>query len=78
MAICNSLNGLTRQHVDFDPANPEHLRAFSMLVLGENGPSSIIRQHPSLRFNLEHPYDNVRSLMIYKVAEAHIKNHKLS
>lgn len=76
MAVCNTLNAVNRQHVDFDPTNSEHLRAFRMLVLGD-GPQSPIRQHPTLRFNLEHPYDNVRSLMVYKVAEAHLQSHTI-
>lgn len=78
MALCNTLNRITRSYVDFDPTDPEHLEAFKMLVLGENGPASVIRQHPTLRFNLEQPYDNVRSLMTYRVAEEHLRNHAIA
>ena len=77
MAMCNTLNAVLRQHVDFDPTDPAHLQAFQMLVLGENGPNSPIRQHPTLRFNVDHPYDNVRSMMMHKVAEEHIRNHTI-
>ena len=77
MALCNTLNRIARSYVDFDPTDPEHLEAFKMLVLGENGPASVIRQHPTLRFNVDHPYDNVRSMMMHKVAEEHIRNHTI-
>lgn len=72
MALCNTLSKIQRQYVDFDPHNAEHLRAFRMLVLGDNGPTGTIRQHPTLRFNLVHPYDNVRTLMTHRVSEAYL------
>ena len=75
MAMCNTLSKVLRQRVNFDPTNPEHLKAFKMLVLGESGPTSTIRQHPSLRFNLDNPYDNVRTMMTHKVAEAYLAEH---
>ena len=73
MAMCNTLSKVLRQHVDFDPTNPEHLKAFKMLVLGEDGPTSNIRQHPTLRFNIDNPFDNVRTMMTHKVAEAFLR-----
>ena len=75
MAMCNTLSKVLRQHVDFDPTNAEHLKAFKMLVLGEAGPASIIRQHPTLRFNLDNPYDNVRTMMTHKVTEAYLAKY---
>jgi hypothetical protein len=75
MHICNTLAGVVRQHITFDPTNAQHLEAFRTLVIGEAGPQSSLRQHPTLRFNLEHPFDNVRSLMVHKVAEHHLKTH---
>lgn len=75
MAMCNTLSKVLRQHVDFDPQNPDHLKAFKMLVLGESGPSSNIKQHPNLRFNLDNPFDNVRTMMTHKVAQAYLTDH---
>ena len=75
MALCNTLSKVLRTHVDFDPKNPDHLQAFRMLCLGESGPTSTIRQHPSLRFNLDNPYDNVRTMMTHKVAEAYLAEY---
>ena len=72
MALCNTLSKVLRQHVDFDPNNPEHLKAFKMLVLGENGPTSVVRQHPTLRFNLDNPFDNVRTMITHRVAERYL------
>lgn len=75
MAMCNTLGKVLRQHVDFDPQNPDHLKAFKMLVLGEDGPASNIKQHPTLRFNLDNPFDNVRMMMTHKVAKAYLTSH---
>lgn len=49
----------------FDPHNKQHIEAFVMLT--QQG-----RQHPSLRFTLEHPYLDVRSMMYDKVARAYV------
>lgn len=75
MAMCNTLGKVHRRHVDFDPTNADHLKAFKMLVLGEDGPTSTIKQHPTLRFNLDNPFDNVRTMMTHKVAEAYLTEH---
>jgi len=75
MAMCNTLSKVLRQHVDFDPQNPDHLKAFKMLCLGEAGPTSNIKQHPTLRFNLDNPFDNVRTMMTHKVAEAYLAKY---
>lgn len=75
MAMCNTLSKVMRTHVDFDPKDAEHLKAFKMLVLGEDGPTSCIRQHPTLRFNLDNPFDNVRTMMTHKVAESYLNEH---
>lgn len=50
----------------FDPHNERHIEAFVMLT--QKG-----RQHPSLRFVLEHPYLDVRSMMYDKVARAYVE-----
>lgn len=47
---------------NFDPRNRKHLVAFAYLT--KHG-----RQLPGQRFNLEHPYTNIRSLMEAKVCE---------
>lgn len=73
MAMCNTLSKVLRHRVNFDPTNPEHLKAFKMLVLGEEGPTGNIRQHPTLRFNIDNPFDNVRTMMTHKVAEAFLR-----
>ncbi len=75
MAMCNTLGKVLRQYVDFNPQDPEHLKAFKMLVLGEAGPTSNIKQHPTLRFNLDNPFDNVRTMMTHKVAEAYLAKY---
>jgi len=67
--LCPTLSKVQRATVDFDPANPEHQVAYRMLVLGENGPTSPLRQHPTLRFNVDRPYDSVRDMMINKISE---------
>ena len=56
-------------YVTFDVNNEQHLAAFVCLV--KHG-----RQHPELRFELEHPYTNVVTMMLGKIAEAHIVQHK--
>lgn len=50
---------------DFDPANVEHMKAFDLLV--NHG-----RQHPTLRFRLEQPYLDIRSMMQAAVCKAYI------
>ncbi len=73
MSICPSLAPIVRESVNFDVTNPEHLKAYKMLCIGEikNG-VSLIRQHPTLRFNLEHPFTNVRTMMQHKVGEHYV------
>lgn len=46
--------------VSFDAKNKEHIKAF--VTLHYRG-----RQHPTLRFHLEQPYLDVRSMMIDKL-----------
>lgn len=69
MQLCPTLSKVQRDTVDFDPTNKEHLRAYKMLVLGENGPDSPLCQHPTLRFNVERPFNNVRDMMVSKISE---------
>jgi len=54
--------------VTFDPTNHEHIKAFKMLVV--DTPS---RQHPTLRFRLEHPFVNVQQMLLKKVAERFVQ-----
>lgn len=70
MPLCPSLRHVESNPVVFDPTNPEHLKAFEMLCLGEAGN---IRQHPTLRFDLEENFPDVRSLMFHKVGRYHVK-----
>jgi hypothetical protein len=49
----------------FDVTNPEHLEAF--MDLHVNG-----RQHKELRFELEKPYLDVRSMMLSKLAQQYV------
>lgn len=54
----------------FDAQNQEHLRAFRLLLDG--------RQHPTIRFKLELPYDNVRQMMLHKVSYAYLATNHVS
>lgn len=51
------------QHVRFDINNVEHVQAFARLI--KDG-----RQHPTLRFTLEAPFLDVRSMLTSKVTHA--------
>jgi hypothetical protein len=53
---------LVREHVDFDPRNAEHRKAYVMLQY--HG-----RQHPDLRFNLKHPHTSVLPIMQEELAK---------
>lgn len=70
--ICPTLAVMERSYVDFDPMNPEHLKAFKMLCIGET-PTTPIKQHATLRFNIEHPFTDVRTMMFHRVGEAHVQ-----
>lgn len=73
--ICPTLNRTSKQIVDFNPKNRDHLEAFRLLCLGEVREDGTIniKQHPTMRFHLETPFTDIRSLMFHKVGEAHIK-----
>ena len=74
--ICSTLRAVEKRYVDFDPVDPEHIEAFKQLCLGtkRGGQLSSIRQHKQLRFNLEAPFTDVRTMMFHKVSEAHVKS----
>lgn len=55
----------------FDPKNAEHIKAFVMLT--QQG-----KQHPQLRFVLEHPYLDVRSMMYDKIGRAYVEQFNKS
>lgn len=76
MLICQTLRKCQREYVLFDPLNKEHLKAFEMLCIGEKTPSGFrVRQHPVLRFELEEGFQDVRSVMHYKVGLHHLKTN---
>ncbi len=50
--------------VKFDPNSREHMIAYLALV--EHG-----RQHPNIRFELEFPYLDIKSMMEAKIARAY-------
>ena len=56
------VQALVREHVDFDPRNPEHRKAYVMLQYKG-------RQHPDLRFNLKHPHTSVLPMMQEELAK---------
>jgi hypothetical protein len=63
---------MTKQHINrtfipmtFDPNNREHVTAYLCLI--KHG-----RQHPNLRFEVEYPFLDVRSMMHAKISEAYI------
>lgn len=62
------------EHVNFDEMNPEHLRAFEMLVLGIKQPNGSVKfqEHPFLRFKLEKPFTSIHSMMINKIGRAYL------
>lgn len=49
---------------DFDPRNRDHMVAF--LCINRYG-----KQHPTMRFKLEHPYTSIKAMMDAKVADAY-------
>jgi hypothetical protein len=59
--------------VTFDVNNREHLEAFRMLTDRRNS-----RQHPRLRFRLEHPYIDVRAMLYDKVGQAFLASQGLT
>ena len=60
------LTAHSSKQVEFDPTIKEHQHAFVALT-------QFNRQHPTLRFVLEQPYVDVRSMMHGKVAELFTK-----
>jgi len=76
MMLCATLSKMQGQrYVDFDPTNPEHMVAFQMQCLGNYEDTGVIhiRQHKTLRFNLEQPFLDVPSMMNHKVGKAYMK-----
>lgn len=61
-------NTMRNQQVTFDAANPEHIEAFRFLIEKS-------RQHPTLRFKLEFPHLDIRSMMTAKVVEQFLKQN---
>lgn len=72
--MCATLNTARKNMVDFDPSNTEHLEAYRALCIGESAPTGIhIRQHPTLRFNLEAPFETVPAMLQYKIGQAFLQ-----
>jgi hypothetical protein len=69
---CPSLAVMDRQYVPFNPHNYEHRKAFKMLCLGVDNDN--FRQHPTLRFSVEQPFTDVRTMMFHKIGEAFIED----
>ena len=69
---CKTLSDVLKTPVVFDASDPEHLRAFKMVCIGD-GPLTPIRQHPTLRFHLEQPFTDVRAMMFHHVGEAYLQ-----
>lgn len=67
---CRTLAVVDRQYVHFNPHDLAHREAFSMLCLGKD--NDHFRQHPTLRFEVEAPFTDVRTMMFHRVAEAFI------
>ena len=69
--LCSTLRQVQRQYVEFDVNNAEHLKAFRMLCLGDDRPTGPhLRQHPTLRFELDDGFLDVRSMMFHKIGSA--------
>lgn len=64
------------EEVSFNETDPEHLRAFEMMVIGVQQPNGTVKHmmHPSLRFKLEKPHTSVNAMMISKVGRAYLNN----
>lgn len=78
MLLCSTLRKVQLSYVKFDVLDPEHLKAFEMLCLGEPTPVGGIRikQHPTLRFELEDNFPDVRTMMFHKVGTYHVNAEK--
>ena len=53
--------------VVFDPSDPTHMSAYRMLI--KEG-----KQHHTIRFKLEHPFFNIRSMLMSKVSDAYLNS----
>ena len=75
MMTSHVLRTVQQKRVDFDPTNADHLEAFSMLCIGEADKrgSYGVKQHPTLRFNVEEGFEDVRSMMLHKVGKQYLK-----
>lgn len=74
------LRSVERNRVEFDPTNFDHLDAFQLLCIGNGEPREqfIVRQHPNLRFVLEEGFEDVRTMMLYKVGQHYLQTVKKS
>lgn len=71
MATCRSFEVIGRSYTDFDPTDQEHLKAAQLLCNPDlNEP---VRQHSDIRFYLEQPYNDVRTMLLMKIAGEYFK-----
>ena len=74
MTSSKILEAFRRPEVEFDATNPEHIEAFRMLCLGDLKKTGILcAQHPNLRFRVEYPFQDVRTMMFHKVGAAYVQ-----
>jgi hypothetical protein len=75
--LCPTLRDAQPAHVKFDPTNSMHLEAFNSLCLGTfDGCTHSIKQHPTLRFQLQEHFVDVRSMMFHTVGRYHLLGHQ--
>ncbi len=75
MLLCATLDPVQKRYVSFDPKNPEHLEAYRMLCIGTTKEGKLeltFRQHPTLRFYLEAPFETVPAMLHYRVGQAYL------
>lgn len=75
MITSKILQSFKQPEVTFDPSNAEHVTAFKSLVIGDGQPV-MLRQATNLRFKLEKPFKDVRTMMLFRVGEAFVKGVK--
>lgn len=74
MSVLAAITAQARRTVQFDANDKEHLEAFRMMAMGVETPGGGTRcqMHPTLRFELEYPFVDLRAMMMHKVAIQHL------
>lgn len=70
MSHITELQRRNSNKVHYDPTNLQHLSALSMLL--KDG-----KQHPTLRFVLEHPFVDIKMMMLTKTALATLSEKQI-